>query len=63
MDFSERMHDNSQQKVLARALALGLFPRLQWKVIPFRASDGNPVIIPMVLQIRATIVLQRVVAI
>ena len=42
MDFSARTMDDALQKVLARTIAVGLFSRLQWKGIPFRANDGNP---------------------
>jgi hypothetical protein len=60
LDFSEGALEESYEKVVGVALPLGLFPSKRWKVIPFRASDGNPVILPMVLQIGETMVLQGV---
>jgi len=52
MDFSERTIDDSYEKIQPVALYFGLFPRLQWKMIPFRASDGNPRIQELILWMR-----------
>ena len=60
LDFSEGALEESYEKVADVALPLGLFPSKRWKVILFRVSDGNPVILPMVLQFRKTMVLQQV---
>ena len=41
LDFSEGALEESYEKVGDVALPLGLFPSKQWKVLLFRASDGN----------------------
>src|SRR5690348_12316298 len=46
MDFSARTRDASHKKVVVIALPCGLFPRFQWKVIPFRDNDGNLIGVP-----------------
>jgi hypothetical protein len=60
LNFSEGALEESYEKVGDGTLPLGLFPSKRWKVILFRASDGNRVFLPMVLQIGEIMVLQRV---
>jgi hypothetical protein len=41
LDFSEGVLEECYEKVGDVALFLGLFPSKRWKVLFFRASDGN----------------------
>ena len=50
--FFQKNDADSFQKVRERALPFGLFPRLQWKVIRFRDSDGNPITLRIPLYLR-----------
>ena len=54
------MLEESYEKLGDVVVLLGLFPSKRWKVLLFRASDGNRVFLPMVLQFGETIVLQRI---